>query len=341
VYPDPQGYMPLRAAISTYLAISRGIACAPAQIFVCAGYRASLDLICRSVMQQDDVCWFEEPGYFMARTFLSNAGMRLVPVPVDKEGLDVAAGVKLAPDARFAVVTPSHQSPMGVSLSLSRRHALLAWANAQGSWIIEDDYDSEYRYEGRPLPALKSLDMTGRVLYTGTFSKVLTPGLRLSYLVVPEAQVERFARIAGEMQNQCPRLFQATLTTFMDEGYFSRHISKMRGVYADRRLWLADALRVSLNTHSHIEAAFSPQIALQAGGMHLLVLLDACSDDRAIAAQAQTQGLAVQALSSWFTTGTPKKGLLVGFTNVSSVQEATALSSRLATAFSPRTPDPA
>ena len=170
VYPDPRGHAPLRAAIATYLGISRGITCHPEQVFVCAGYRACLDLISHTLMHQGDTCWLEEPGYFMARNALLEAGAQLVPVPVDDQGLDVAQGIARSPEARFAVVTPTHQSPLGVSLSLPRRLALLGWANRHGSWIIEDDYDSEYRYQGKPLPALKSLDQQGRVLYTGTFS---------------------------------------------------------------------------------------------------------------------------------------------------------------------------
>ncbi|VVN65894.1 HTH-type transcriptional regulatory protein GabR [Pseudomonas fluorescens] len=166
---------------------------------MCAGYRACLDLINHTLMHPGDTCWMEEPGYFMARNALLEAGAQLVPVPVDDQGLDVAQGIARFPDARFAEVTPTHQSPLGVSLSLPRRLALLDWANRQGSWIIEDDYDSEYRYQGKPLPALKSLDQQGRVLYTGTFSKVLFPGLRLAYLVVPAEQSDAFARQADRL----------------------------------------------------------------------------------------------------------------------------------------------
>ncbi|HDS1819776.1 TPA: PLP-dependent aminotransferase family protein, partial [Pseudomonas putida] len=228
VYPDPRGHAPLRAAIAAYLGISRGITCHPEQVFVCAGYRACLDLISHTLMRQGDTCWLEEPGYFMARNALLEAGAQLVPVPVDEDGLDVAQGIARAPDARFAVVTPTHQSPLGVSLSLPRRLALLDWANRRGSWVIEDDYDSEYRYQGKPLPALKSLDQQGRVLYTGTFSKVLFPGLRLAYLVVPAEQSEAFARQADRLHNHCPQVLQATVSAFLQEGHFARHLKKMR-----------------------------------------------------------------------------------------------------------------
>ncbi|MBP5119232.1 PLP-dependent aminotransferase family protein, partial [Pseudomonas protegens] len=260
VYPDARGYAPLRAAIASYLGISRGISCHPEQIFVCAGYRACLDLISHTLMRPSATCWLEEPGYFMARSALLEAGAQLVPVPVDDQGLDVAQGIARAPEAGFAVVTPTHQSPLGVSLSLPRRLALLDWANRQGSWIIEDDYDSEYRYQGKPLPALKSLDQQGRVLYTGTFSKVLFPGLRLAYLVVPTEQTPAFARQADRLHNHCPHLQQATVAAFLNEGHFARHLNKMRGLYARRRQWLVEALHQALGGRLQIDP--------QAGGMH-------------------------------------------------------------------------
>jgi GntR family transcriptional regulator/MocR family aminotransferase len=192
--PDPAGYAPLREAIATYLGISRGIACTPEQVFITIGYQGALELLCRTVLQAGDGGWYENPGYFPGRYFLQQMGMTLTPVPVDNEGLQVATGEQRAPNARFAVVTPSHQSPTGVALSLPRRLALLAWANQKDAWIIEDDYDSEFRYHGHPLPALKSLDHEQRVLYTGTFSKVLFPGLRLAYLVVPPLCNRPFTR---------------------------------------------------------------------------------------------------------------------------------------------------
>ncbi|NAN55829.1 PLP-dependent aminotransferase family protein, partial [Pseudomonas protegens] len=262
VYPDARGYAPLRAAIASYLGISRGISCHPEQIFVCAGYRACLDLISHTLMRPGATCWLEEPGYFMARSALLEAGAQLVPVPVDDQGLDVAQGIARAPEAGFAVVTPTHQSPLGMSLSLPRRLALLDWANRQGSWIIEDDYDSEYRYQGKPLPALKSLDQQGRVLYTGTFSKVLFPGLRLAYLVVPAEQTPAFARQADRLHNHCPHLLQATVAAFLNEGHFARHLNKMRGLYARRRQWLVEAL--------HQKVGGRLQIDPQAGGMHVV-----------------------------------------------------------------------
>ncbi|KTT46162.1 DNA-binding protein [Pseudomonas oryzihabitans] len=321
VYPAACGHAGLRAAIATYLGLARGIACSPEQVFICAGYRAGLDLIVQTLLAPGDACWFEEPGYFIARRALQAAGLALIPVPVDGEGLDVAAGLAQAPHARCALVTPSHQSPLGVSLSLPRRLTLLDWAQREDAWIIEDDYDSEYRYQGKPLPALKSLDEQGRVLYAGTFSKVLFPGLRLAYLVVPPAQVAAFAASADRLHNYAPQLLQATVASFLAEGHFARHLKRMRSLYRQRRLWLAEAMTTALGAGVRIE--------LQAGGLHLLARLAQC-DDQAWADAAQAEGLAAQALSRWYLAAPEQRGLLVGFTNVASNDEALALARRLA-----------
>lgn len=322
VYPDPQGDESLRVAVARYLAISRGIACAPEQVFICAGYRACLELISRSVLKSGDQGWFENPGYFLARRFFEQTGFELAPVPVDEHGLRVDVGIERAPTARFAVVTPSHQSPLGVSMSLPRRQALLAWASERRSWIIEDDYDSEYRYLGRPLPALKSLDSQGRVLYTGTFSKVLIPGLRLAYLVVPKDQVAQFARTADVLHNHCPQLLQRTTATFIEEGHFGRHLKKMRSLYAHRRTLLSDAIAAQLGGRLSLE--------LRAGGMHVLASLNGARQDSTVAARAQHAGLALQALSDWYLEGPARQGLLMGFTNVKDAESAADIASRIA-----------
>lgn len=325
IYPDPQGHAPLRVALAGYLGISRGISCSPEQIFICAGYRACLELVKHSLLHTGDLGWFEEPGYFIARDCLKAAGLQLVSVPVDAAGLDVQAGIHLAPEARFAVVTPSHQSPLGVSLSLSRRQALLEWASQQKSWIIEDDYDSEYRYQGRPLPALKSLDVQGRVLYIGTFSKVLVPGLRLAYLVVPEAQTSRFSQVADSLYNHCPHLLQSIVANFIDEGHFGRHLKKMRSLYAYRRALLVEALLNVLGDAIRLDP--------QAGGMHIVIWLADNSDDKPIADRAQEAGLSVQALSRWYATAQTSSGLLLGFTNIVDKGQATDLARRLSRCF--------
>ncbi len=235
-YPDPAGYRPLREHIATYLGLSRGVTCLPEQVFVTGGYRATLELVLRSLARPNDRVWFEDPGYLLARGFLAETGVQLVPVPVDGEGIDVERGTLLDAQARFALVTPSHQSPLGHTLSLARRMALLDWAEKASSWIVEDDYDSEFRYLGRPLPALKSLDRCDRVIYCGTFSKVMFPGLRLAYAVVPERAVERVGRVARSMNAGMPTLLQAAVADFIEQGHFARHLKRMRALYSERRM---------------------------------------------------------------------------------------------------------
>ena len=324
-YPESSGYEPLRRSIAAYLGISRGIACKHEQVFVTAGYRSALDLICRTVLQAGDTGWFEDPGYLFARQFLTRTGMCLAPVPVDDEGLSVNAGLQGAANARFAVVTPTHQSPLGVALSLPRRLALLDWADTRKAWVIEDDYDSEFRYHGRPLPALKSLDRDGRVLYTGTFSKVLYPGLRLAYLVVPEKEVERFRDAADVLHGQGSILHQAAVADFMSQGHFARHLKKMRSLYATRRGYVIHAL----------QQVFGEKLRVpdRAGGIHVLARLDTKKSDRALAAAANAQGLAVQALSSWSMSGKVAGGLLLGFTNLATPEQAATMSRRLGQAL--------
>jgi len=323
--PDPAGYAPLRHAIATYLGIARGIQCAPEQVFVTAGYRGALDLVCRALLRAGDLGWYEDPGYLLARWSLERAGMRLVPVPVDEEGMDVEAGQRQAPQARFAVVTPTHQSPMGAALSLPRRLALLDWARHQQAWIIEDDYDSEFRYHGRPLPALKSLDRDERVLYSGTFSKVLFPGLRLAYLVVPASLVETFRDTAAHLAGPGSILPQAMVADFMEQGHFARHLRKMRSLYAARRGYLVDALAQALDERLHVQ--------LQAGGMHVLAQLRGRQDDKALVAAARDHGLAIQALSQWRVREGGPGGLLMGFANFATADAAASAVACLAQAL--------
>lgn len=325
IYPDPKGLSALRLAIAKYLGISRAIICGPEQVFITAGYRGALDLIRRSVLQPGDSGWFEDPGYPHAREFLSHSGLRPVAVPVDAEGLQVSVGIKRAAQARFAVVTPTHQSPLGMALSLPRRLTLLDWANERNAWIIEDDYDSEFRYHGHPLPALKSLDVRGRVLYTGTFSKTLLPSLGLAYLVVPTAEINRFDRTARLLPCCGSTIIQRTVAEFMEQGYFSRHLKKMRGLYARRRSDLIEAL----------EQRFGHRLTAdrQAGGMHLLLHINARLNDQAIAAKCNDAGFAIQPLSLWTMDAAVPPGLLLGFTNVKDQREATALACRLSVAW--------
>jgi GntR family transcriptional regulator/MocR family aminotransferase len=233
----------------------------------------------------------------------------------------VSEGTRLAPRARAAVVTPAHQSPLCVSLALPRRLALLDWAARNDAWIIEDDYDGEYRYVSRPLPALKSLDRDGRVLYAGTFSKVLFPSLRLAYLAVPEAQVERFEQISQAFAGDSPGLTQAIVSAFMTEGHFARHVQRMRKLYAARREATAAGLASVLGKRLHIDS--------QPGGMHLILRLPGKRSDRRLVARMRQDGLFAEALSSWTTDGDGASALLLNFTNVDSRQTAEKLGQRI------------
>jgi len=311
---DVRGYLPLRSAIASYLALYRGVQCVPDQIFVCAGYCAGLALACDALAMAGQSCWFEDPGYLHARQFMVHRGVELIPVPVDQGGLRVEEGIRRRRQARLAIVTPAHQSPLGVSLSPLRRRALLDWAREQGSWIIEDDYDSEFRYKGHPLAALKSLDSEDRVIYAGSFSKMLFPGLRLGYLVVPQALLERFEHSAHLLHNRSAELLQATTSDFLEQGHFTRHLKKMRQLYGIRRALLVDALQVHCG---HLL-----QVDPQAGGINLLARILVDVPDQLIASEAFKTGLAIQPLSLWTIEPGLHGGLLMGFTNVVSRQQA-------------------
>ena len=215
--PEPAGLPRLRREIATYLGVARGVVTAPENILVTGGFQGALGLVALALLRPGERVWMEEPGYFMTRRGLLAAGARPVDVPVDADGLRVREGIRRAPRARLAVVTPSHQSPLGVTLSLARRLELLSWARRSRGWILEDDYDGEFRYLGPPLPALRSLDREGRVLYAGTFSKVLLPSLRLGYLVVPDGELARFLEVAGHLAPAPASLLQSAVADFMAE----------------------------------------------------------------------------------------------------------------------------
>jgi GntR family transcriptional regulator/MocR family aminotransferase len=313
-YPDPAGYAPLREAIAAYLATARGITCTSREILVTNGYQDALDLIGRVLLRRDAEVWLEDPCYLRAREALEAAGAKLQPIRVDAEGLRIADGVAQARRAVFAVVTPSHQSPLGVALSLPRRLALLSWASAEGAWIVEDDYDGEFRYVGRPLPALKSLDRDERVLYAGSFSKVLFPGLRLGYLVLPESLVRTFTHAIGLRHAGHSILDQSVVARLIVEGHFARHLKRMRGLYAGRRRALTEAL----------SAVFGDRLAtdVMPGGMHLVAWLRGRARDVEVAKPAQAAGFALQALSSRILRHPRGQALLLGF---ASIAEADAL----------------
>ncbi len=298
----------LRREIARYLGIARGIACSADEILVTAGFQGALGLVTRTLLRPGEPVWVEDPGWPLAREALALADARLIGVPVDESGLVVEAGRRMAPQARLAVVTPSHQFPTGAALGLGRRLALLDWAAQADAWIVEDDYDSEFRYRGRPLPPLKSLDRRGRVLYVGTFSKTLFPGLRLGYLVAPPALVPRLRGAAAALQPAPAASAQDTVAAFMAGGHLARHVRRMRLLYAERRAALVQALRAACGNRLHIVD--------RVGGMHLMAHLPDGHDDEALAARADAAGLAVHPLSRCSAGGPGRPGLLLGFTNI-------------------------
>jgi len=321
-YPAPGGLASLRQAIAAYLHMARGIACGAEQVFVTSGYNASMQLAVHALLQPGARAWVEDPGYPPTRALLAQMNIPAVSVPVDEDGLDVARGIALADDAGLAVVTPAHQSPLSVSLSLPRRQALLEWAERRGAWIFEDDYDGEYRYVSRPLPALKSLDRGGRVLYAGTFSKVMFPSIRLAYLVVPRDMCARFEDVARVTAGGVPWLTQAVTQAFMAEGHFVRHIQRMRRLYAHRRAACAAGLARVLGDRMHVEP--------QPGGMHLLLRLHAGQSDHALVARMLEHGMYAQTLSQWYSDApSDGQGLLVSFTNVENEAQAVALAEKI------------
>jgi GntR family transcriptional regulator/MocR family aminotransferase len=321
VHPSIYGREDLRAEIAAYLRVSRGITCLPSPVFVTSGYRHTLGLIVHALLKAGDQVWVENPGFPPTRDLLGYLGISSVAVPVDQDGLVVGQGTQQAPRARAAVVTPAHQSPFCVTLSLPRRLALLDWATRAGAWIIEDDYDGEYRYVSRPIPALKSLDRDERVLYCGTFSKVLFPSLRLAYLVVPQQQIPRFEKITQAFTGGSPELSQAIVTAFIKEGHFARHIQRMRKLYSERRAATVAGLQDTLGKHIHIDA--------QPGGMHLILRLQGRASDRELVARMRSAGLYAEALADWTTEPDGPSALLLNFTNVVSRDNAAALGKRI------------
>ena len=250
----------------------------------------------------------EEPGYGGTRGALLAAGARLVPVRIDKEGLDVAQGRKLALGARMACVSPSHQYPLGVTMSLRRRLELLDWARLAGAFVLEDDYDSEYRYAGRPLAAMQGLDEAGRILYIGSFSKVMFPGLQIGYMVVPPGLIDGFRAIRALIDTHPSLVAQAALADFITEGCLSAHIRRMRALYAHRQAVLLDALQ-ALPTHTL-------RVAPHDAGMHLMGFLPDDCDDAALSRQAAALGVTAPPLSAFYRGGAVRRGLLLGYAGV-------------------------
>lgn len=229
-----RGYQPLCKAIADYLRTSRGVRCSSEQVVIVSGIQQALDLLARVLLKRGDPVWMEDPGYFGASIAFANAGARIIAVPVDEEGLSVSAGKKLCPHAKGVYLTPAHQFPLGVTMSLERRLAVLHWASRTGAFVIEDDYDSEYRFEGQPVPALQSLDENSNVILIGSFSKTLFPSLRLGYIVLPPSLVDYFLAFRYQTDFRNSNFDQAVLCDFIEDGHLARHLRRMRDLYASR-----------------------------------------------------------------------------------------------------------
>lgn len=307
---DPAGEPALREAIAAYVGTARGVRCSAEQVLVLNGTQQALHLVAQVLLDPGDAVWIEEPGYVGARVAFVASGARLVPVRVDGEGLDVEHGMRRAPNARLAYVTPSHQFPLGVVLSAARRLQLLAWARASGAWIVEDDYDSEFRYAGRPLPSLQGLEAerlraggSARVLYLGTFSKTLVSGLRLGYMVVPDALVDVFRAARSTMDRHTPTGYQHVLADFIGEGHYARHIRHVRALCAERQGALVEAAGRRLDGLL--------EIAPDAAGLHLVGWLAPGFDDVVAHDAAMQRGVRSWALSKFHLRGAPDRGALV------------------------------
>lgn len=303
-YGDTAGFAPLRQAIAELVEQARGTRCDPEQVFVVAGAQRGLQTLATSLLDHDDRVWLEEPGYNGARSALMAAGARIVPVRVDDEGLDVAAAVKRWPDARLAYVTPSNQFPLGVPMSLPRRFALLNWAAAVGAWIVEDDYDGEFRYGTRPLQSLHGLDSDGRVIYLGTFAKSMFPALRLGFLIVPSDLRDAFSGARRAADVHPPLLEQTALTDFIAGGHYARHIRRMRGIYRERLEALTDA--------ADARCAGVLRLRPVQTGLHAVADLLGVDEDR-VCAEARERDIEVSPLGLYFTGRPTLRGLVLGF----------------------------
>jgi GntR family transcriptional regulator/MocR family aminotransferase len=305
-YPDPRGELELRREIAAHLAMARGIECAPSQIIITSGFGGGLGLTLRVLGLEGRDAWVEDPSFPLARKGLEIARIRMIPVPVDEHGVDVAYGIRRAPDAALAMVSPGQQAPLGPTLCLQRRINLLNWAAQKQSWIIEDDYLSELQLKGRAAPALASLDMHGRVIYLGSFSKTISPMLRLGFAVVPAQLAESFAEAAACLAPAPGPSVQTATAELMRDGHYMRHLRRMKRIYAQR----SEALIRCLQSRGY---------HCRAAGLAVLLQLPDTLVDSLVVSEAHAVGLAPVALSQWYLSPAPPAGLLL---NVASIPAA-------------------
>lgn len=312
---DLSGYRPLRDVVAGYLGAVRGLHCCGENVVITSGAQQALDLIARTLIDQGDKVWVENPGYSGLRNTLAAAGAELVHVPVDEGGLSVKSGIEMAPNAVLAAVTPSHQYPLGVTMGLPRRLELLEWARGKDAWILEDDYDSDFRYSGRPLSALQGLDQSGRVIYVGTFSKILFSTLRLGYVVLPDHLLDPFLAVRSALDDHPALALQPALTEFIEDGHFAAHLRRLRKLYGERQEILIDALDRQGSGLFHA--------APHEAGMHLIAEMKnhLKMTDTQASDQAHAINLAAPALSSYFANSSvDQRGLVLGYAGLTEIE---------------------
>lgn len=303
-YARGGGDATLREALAEYLRVSRSVRTTPEQILITGGTQQSLDLCARLLADHGDLAWIENPGYWAAQRLFEANGLQLHPVAVDEEGLAPGAA-DWSTRPRLIYVTPSHQNPCDVVMSLPRRRALVEFAQRHDAWILEDDYDAEFRYDARPVAALQGLDTSGRVIYLGTFSKVMYPGIRIGYMVVPEALAGALRVGLNDLQRPGQMAIQAALADFIRQGHFATHIRTLRQRYGACRALLQQTLRQSLAPGARLSSAET--------GMHMVVHLPDTCDDAALCREAAGYGLDVRPLSGYFIAPPLRRGIVVGY----------------------------
>jgi GntR family transcriptional regulator/MocR family aminotransferase len=300
-----RGYRPLREAIADYLGSSRGVRCSSGQVIIVSGVQQALDLLARFLLKQGDPVWVEDPGYFGATIAFGNVDAQMIPVPVDEQGLSVSSGLRMCPRAKGAYLTPAHQFPLGMTMSLERRMAVLKWASRTGAFVIEDDYDSEYRFEGRPVPAMQSLDRNANVIFIGSFNKLLFPSLRIGYVVLPPSLVDLFLAFRYRADFHNLSVDQAVLCDFIVDGHFGRHLRRMRDLYASRLAALMDGGKRYLKGLLEISDVRA--------GLYTAAFLKNRMTSRQAEKAAAIHDIEVVALDRYTLKSPDPKGVLVGF----------------------------
>ncbi|WP_259067793.1 PLP-dependent aminotransferase family protein [Mucilaginibacter sp. X4EP1] len=317
-YDDAQGYWPLRKALCDHLRISRSVNCDPDNMLIVNGSRQALNLIAEILLNDGDQCWMEDPGYPGATSAIKRFGGQICPVPIIDDGMDLNFASHHYPKAKLAYVTPSHQFPMGNTMALSERVKLLNWAKDHDMWIVEDDYDSEFRYNSRPIPALQGMDTNGNVIYVGNLSKVILPALRLGYMVFPtKAMARQFTIAKSVIEGQSNIINQAIINEFIRQGHFSRHIRRMRVLYKKAQDDLVNLIRLHLNNRLQ-------PVPVEAG-MHFIAWLPPGVNATIIANDALKEGLIIQTLNQYSVQFNNQNGLILGFAGFSFMEMETAI----------------